>query len=902
MTDQRPDPDALLRELKLKEETRTGKLKIFFGYAAGVGKTYAMLEAAHHAKEMGVDVVAGYIEPHVRPETLALLDGLEQLPNKEIPYKNITLREFDLDGALARKPQLILVDELAHTNAAGSRHRKRYQDIKELLRAGISVYTTVNVQHLESLNDVVASITGIAVAERLPDRIFDRADQVEVVDIEPADLLERLKEGKIYRPNQAARAMDHFFTLKNLAALREIALRRTADRLNRAADTGVGTKAKSSEHILVCLSGAPSNANVIRTAARMAEAFRSSFTALFVETSDFKDMSDDNRSRLRANLRLAEELGARIATVYGDDTPLQIAEYARASGVTKIVLGRSNNKRFFWERSKNLVDRLNALAPDLDIHIIPDTYPAYRAPRKSWNLSERFTVKDALRTLVILAVCTMVGLAFAYLDFSEANIIMIYQLGVLVVAMVTSGRLYSLAASILSILIFNFFFTVPLFTLHFNDKSYLATFLVMFLVAFLSSSLTTRIKRQARLASRQAYRTQVLLEASQTLQKAEGQEAILEAMAVQLRKLLERTALYYPVLPDGTLGQPRFFPVEPTVDTGAYLGPDETAVASWVQKNNKHAGATTNTLPNAKCLYLAVRGEGSALAVAGLAIEEGREPDAFEKNLMLAIVDECGLVLEKELLGQEKHRVEEQAQQEALRANLLRAISHDLRTPLTAISGNAGILMENASVLDAAKRRQLYTSIYDDSMWLANLVENLLSVSRIENGTIRLKMEPELLEEVFQEALTHLDRKAKEHTITVELPDDMLMAKMDARLIVQVVINIVNNAIKYTPPGSHVQVSARKRGESVEVRIADDGPGISDEAKAKLFDMFYTANNARGDGRRGLGLGLSLCRSIVQAHGGSITVEDNYPKGAIFSFTLPLAEVNTDEQTSNLDH
>ena len=898
MTDQRPDPDALLRELKLKEETRTGKLKIFFGYAAGVGKTYAMLEAAHHAKEMGVDVVAGYIEPHVRPETLALLDGLEQLPNKEIPYKNITLREFDLDGALARKPQLILVDELAHTNAAGSRHRKRYQDIKELLRAGISVYTTVNVQHLESLNDVVASITGIAVAERLPDRIFDRADQVEVVDIEPADLLERLKEGKIYRPNQAARAMDHFFTLKNLAALREIALRRTADRLNRAADTGVGTKAKSSEHILVCLSGAPSNANVIRTAARMAEAFRSSFTALFVETSDFKDMSDDNRSRLRANLRLAEELGARIATVYGDDTPLQIAEYARASGVTKIVLGRSNNKRFFWERSKNLVDRLNALAPDLDIHIIPDTYPAYRAPRKSWNLSERFTVKDALRTLVILAVCTMVGLAFAYLDFSEANIIMIYQLGVLVVAMVTSGRLYSLAASILSILIFNFFFTVPLFTLHFNDKSYLATFLVMFLVAFLSSSLTTRIKRQARLASRQAYRTQVLLEASQTLQKAEGQEAILEAMAVQLRKLLERTALYYPVLPDGTLGQPRFFPVEPTVDTRAYLTPDETAVASWVQKNNKHAGATTNTLPNAKCLYLAVRGEGSALAVAGIAIEEGREPDAFEKNLMLAIVDECGLVLEKELLGQEKHRVEEQAQQEALRANLLRAISHDLRTPLTAISGNAGILMENASVLDAAKRRQLYTSIYDDSMWLANLVENLLSVSRIENGTIRLKMEPELLEEVFQEALTHLDRKAREHTITVELPDDMLMAKMDARLIVQVVINIVNNAIKYTPPGSHVQVSARKRGESVEVRIAD----ISDEAKAKLFDMFYTANNARGDGRRGLGLGLSLCRSIVQAHGGSITVEDNYPKGAIFSFTLPLAEVNTDEQTSNLDH
>ena len=888
MTDQRPDPDALLRELKLKEETRTGKLKIFFGYAAGVGKTYAMLEAAHHAKEMGVDVVAGYIEPHVRPETLALLDGLEQLPNKEIPYKNITLREFDLDGALARKPQLILVDELAHTNAAGSRHRKRYQDIEELLRAGISVYTTVNVQHLESLNDVVASITGIAVAERLPDRIFDRADQVEVVDIEPADLLERLKEGKIYRPNQAARAMDHFFTLKNLAALREIALRRTADRLNRAADTGVGTKAKSSEHILVCLSGAPSNANVIRTAARMAEAFRSSFTALFVETSDFKDMSDDNRSRLRANLRLAEELGARIATVYGDDTPLQIAEYARASGVTKIVLGRSNNKRFFWERSKNLVDRLNALAPDLDIHIIPDTYPAYRAPRKSWNLSERFTVKDALRTLVILAVCTMVGLAFAYLDFSEANIIMIYQLGVLVVAMVTSGRLYSLAASILSILIFNFFFTVPLFTLHFNDKSYLATFLVMFLVAFLSSSLTTRIKRQARLASRQAYRTQVLLEASQTLQKAEGQEAILEAMAVQLRKLLERTALYYPVLPDGTLGQPRFFPVEPTVDTGAYLGPDETAVASWVQKNNKHAGATTNTLPNAKCLYLAVRGEGSALAVAGIAIEEGREPDAFEKNLMLAIVDECGLVLEKELLGQEKHRVEEQAQQEALRANLLRAISHDLRTPLTSISGNASNLLSNSPSFDEATRQSLYQDIYDDSMWLINLVENLLAVTRIEDGRMNLRMETELVSEVISEALRHVSRQSVEHSITAESTDDFLLARMDARLIVQVIINLVDNAIKYSPEHSKITIRLQKRTGFVRIEIEDQGIGIPQSEYHKIFQRFYRGTAPEVREKSGTGIGLYLSRQIIEQHGGTITVASGkVRKGSTFLIQLP---------------
>ena len=892
MTDQRPDPDALLRELKLKEETRTGKLKIFFGYAAGVGKTYAMLEAAHHAKEMGVDVVAGYIEPHVRPETLALLDGLEQLPNKEIPYKNITLREFDLDGALARKPQLILVDELAHTNAAGSRHRKRYQDIEELLRAGISVYTTVNVQHLESLNDVVASITGIAVAERLPDRIFDRADQVEVVDIEPADLLERLKEGKIYRPNQAARAMDHFFTLKNLAALREIALRRTADRLNRAADTGVGTKAKSSEHILVCLSGAPSNANVIRTAARMAEAFRSSFTALFVETSDFKDMSDDNRSRLRANLRLAEELGARIATVYGDDTPLQIAEYARASGVTKIVLGRSNNKRFFWERSKNLVDRLNALAPDLDIHIIPDTYPAYRAPRKSWNLSERFTVKDALRTLVILAVCTMVGLAFAYLDFSEANIIMIYQLGVLVVAMVTSGRLYSLAASILSILIFNFFFTVPLFTFHFNDKSYLATFLVMFLVAFLSSSLTTRIKRQARLASRQAYRTQVLLEASQTLQKAEGQEAILEAMAVQLRKLLERTALYYPVLPDGTLGQPRFFPVEPTVDTGAYLGPDETAVASWVQKNNKHAGATTNTLPDSKWLFLSVRGTRGVMGIVGVPIAGYVVPDAFEKNLMVALLGECGLSQERIRLEEERNQIALQTQRESLQANLLRAVSHDLRTPLTNINGSVGILMGKDQTLKPEVREQLYTAIDDDTNWLINMTENLLAATQLETDRTKLKTAPELLEDLFQSAVRQLDRRARDHHISVDLEDQTLMASMNAGMIQRVIINMMNNAIQYTPKDSHIILSGTRRKDWVEISVSDDGPGIPDEAKKHLFDLFYTAEQGKPDSKRGLGLGLHLCQSIVNAHGGTITVSDHAPSGTTFRFTLPA--VRTD--------
>jgi two-component system sensor histidine kinase KdpD len=887
----RPDSETLLKSLRQEESEQKGKLKIFFGYAAGVGKTYAMLEAAHRAKKTGVDVAAGYIEPHTRPETMALLDGLEVLPAKVIPYKGIELREFDLDAALARRPQLLLVDELAHTNAEGCRHTKRYQDVQELLRAGISVYTTVNVQHLESLNDVVASITGVTVTERIPDFVFDSADQVEVVDLEPADLLERLRAGKVYRRSQAAQAMGHFFTEKNLAALREIALRRTADRLERSTSSLDGTKPRAGEHVLICLSGAPSNAKVIRTAARMAEAFHGAFTALFVETPEFAAQSEAERSRLRANLRLAEELGARITTVYGDDPAIQIAEYARVSGISKIVLGRSPQHRGLLPSAQNLIDRLNALAPDLDIYIIPDQAArVLRQKRPARSVQERFSWADSLRMLGILALCTAVGCLFRILNFTNANIIMVYILGVLGVSMVTTGRIYSLLSSVLSVLIFNFFFTFPYFTLM-SDPSYIATFGVMFIVALLGSSLTTRIKIQAIQSANKAYRTQVLLETSQKLQKAEGDQAILTVAATQLGKLLERDLLIYPADEDGILQDALCFPADTKTDMSLCLSQTERAVAEWVRKNNKHAGATTGTLPSARCLYMAVRGSRQVQAVVGIVIDPDRKPDAFEKNLMVAILDECGLALEKERVVTAKRKAEEAARQEALRANLLRAISHDLRTPLTSISGNAGILMENGAVLDDEKRQTLYTSIYDDAMWLINLVENLLSITRMENGAMALNMQPELIDEVFTEAMAHLDRNAIRHHISVTLKDDLLMADMDARLIVQVVINIVNNAIKYTPEGSHILLSAERQGTFVRVMIADDGPGIPDEAKKRLFEMFYTADNVRGDGRRGLGLGLSLCKSIVTAHGGSITVSDHKPQGTVFSFTLRASEV-----------
>ena len=888
--DCRPNSDLLLRDIQQADVQPSGRLKIFFGYATGVGKTYAMLEAAHRAKSAGVDVVAGYIEPHARPETQALLEGLEQLPVKVVPYNGMELREFDLDAALARHPQLILVDELAHTNVEGSRHVKRYQDVQELLRAGINVCTTVNVQHLESLNDKVAAITGVSVSERIPDSVFDSADQVELVDLEPSDLLERLREGKIGRPGQVAGAIENFFTDKNLASLREITLRRTADRLDAAPCPEGDEKPKAGEHILTCISASPSNAKVIRTAARMAKAFHGAFTALFVETPEFASMSDVDRSRISANVRLAEELGARITTTYGDDPAVQIAEYARISGISKIVLGRSPH-RAGPRHTKNLVDRLNDLAPDLDIYIIPDQ-KAKQPPHtpKARPTQERFSAVDLMKMLGVLTLCTLGGYFFSFLGISDTNIIMLYLLGVLVISMVTTGRSYSLLSSVLSVLIFNFFFTAPYFTLR-SDPSYIATFGIMFLVALLSSSLTIRVKTQAKMNADKAYRTAILLESSHKLQTAESSEAILTVTARQLGHLLERDLVVYQANGQGGLLPAMCFPFDEVRDLSPLLTPSEEAVAEWVLKNNKHAGATTNTLPGAKCLYLSIRGTGGALAVVGIAVRRERPLLSFEKNLMVALLDECGLALEKELTMREKQKAEAQANQEALRANLLRAISHDLRTPLTSISGNASILMERADQLDPGKRQSLFTAIYDDAMWLFNLVENLLSITKIEGSRVHMNIEPELLEDIFAEALTHLDRNAVKHHIRTELTDDMLMADMDARLMVQVVINIVNNAIKYTPEGSHITLSGRRSHHLIVVEIADDGPGIPDEAKEKLFDMFYTANNERGDGRRGLGLGLSLCKSIVTAHGGTIEAIDNHPQGAIFRFTLRASEV-----------
>ena len=874
-------------EIGAESTLLTGKLKIFFGYAAGVGKTYAMLEAAHQAQKEGMDVVVGYVEPHARPDTLALLDGLESLPCKEIDYRGIKLKEFDLDRALLRKPQLILVDELAHNNAQGCRHTKRYQDVEELLQAGINVYTTVNVQHLESLNDLVSSITGIAVNERIPDHVFDRANQVELVDIEPDELVKRLQMGKVYRERQAKQALQNFFTTENLAALREIAMRRTADQLNRAAlQEGKEKSAKAGEHILICLSSAPSNAKVIRTAARMAEAFHSGFTALFVQTPETKELSGENLKRLRSNLRLAEQLGAQISTVYGTEPAVQIAEYARVSGVTKIVMGRINHKQNPITGKKSLADRLIELT-DLDVYIIPDHQPLYKKPLGKLHVPKaRFTWKDTGIMLASLLFSSLAGFGFYYAGFSESNIITVYILGVLITAVWTNGHFYGAIDSLLSVAAFNFLFTEPRFTFQANDPSYPVTFLIMLFSSVIASSLASRVKAQARLAAQKSYYTELLLGSSQKLQKGRTEWDCLRLTAEQLNRLFDRPVLYALSGTEKELA----FRVEPSDEQNILmeLGPEEIGVAKWVQRNNKHAGATTNTLPDSKWLFLSVRGTQGVMGIVGIPIAGYSIPDAFEKNLMIAILSECGLSQERIRLQEERNKAALQTQKERLQANLLRAVSHDLRTPLTNISGSADMLMQEESALDPAIRKKLYTAIYDDTNWLINMTENLLVATHLETDKESFKISPELIEDLFQSVVAHLDRRAAEHHISVHLEDVTLMAAMNARLIQRVIINIMNNAIQYTPKESNIELSAVKKGNVVQISVTDDGPGLPNDAKRHLFDLFYTAGQGKADCQRGLGLGLNLCQSIVAMHGGKIDVLDHMPAGTIFQFTLPL--------------
>ena len=644
------------------------------------------------------------------------------------------------------------------------------------------------------------------------------------------------------------------------------------------------------ERILVCVSASPTSSDVIRRAAKLSKSSGAELIALYVEDSETQD--DTQEKKVHEHLNMAERLGAVITTVYGNDPATAIAQYARVSGITRIVLGKSPGKNSWFTRRETLMSRLNELAPDVEIVIVPNHLQedARRFSLRRKLQIERFTAGDLVKTVLILVLCTGVGFLFSAIGLAITNVVLIYILGVMAVALFTTGYLCSLLSSLLSVLIFNFFFTEPYYSLQ-SSPDYFATFAVMFAAAILSSSLTSRIKAQSVLTANKAYQTEVLLSTSQLLQKAEDKEAILNVLLQQLCRLLEHSVLYYDRT-EGTLaGQPVLHEVENDHGFSQVDFQAEREAVEWVGRNGKHAGRSTRKWAQNKRLYMAVRGENRVWAVVGIRADNLPSIDEYRKNLTISILDECALAIEKDHMTREKQRIEESARQEALRANLLRAISHDLRTPLTSISGNAAILLEDLGDLDDSRRKALYASIYDDAIWLNGLVENLLTITRTENGTVKLNLQSEMVSDAIEEALRHLDRNAARRKIAVSLQDDLLMAQMDSALIVQVLINLINNAVKYTPENAGITIGAKPEGGMVALWVEDEGQGIPEGDEDKVFELFYTGVKRSPDSRRGIGLGLALCRSIVQAHGGEIKVSNIRPHGARFLFTLPIAEV-----------
>ena len=641
------------------------------------------------------------------------------------------------------------------------------------------------------------------------------------------------------------------------------------------------------ERILVCVSASPTNADVIRRAAALSDAMGAELIAVYVEDVELRD--EAQARAVHDHLSLAEKHGAMLTTIYGNDPATAIAEYARVSGITKIVLGKSPGRR----TRDTLMARLNELAPNVDIIIMPNRLTANANPSRLFRFlgRERFSFGNLAKTALILAVCTGVGFLFSSIGLAITNVVLIYILGVMGVALTTTGYVYSLLSSLLSVLVFNFFFTEPFYSLR-SSPDYLATFAVMFTAALLSSSLTSRIKAQSIQTANKAYQTEVLLSTSQLLQKVDDRRAILEVVQRQLSRLLEHSVLCY----DSDLDAPALCAIE---QDGGFEGIDlagERHVARWVRENAKHAGRTTRMFPEVKCLYMAVRSEGRVWAVIGIRADNSPPIDEYRKNLMISILDECALAVEKDHMTREKQRMEENARQESLRANLLRSISHDLRTPLTSISGNAAILVENQGRLSDESLKRLYTSIHDDAIWLNGLVENLLTITRTENGTMKLNPQTELVADTVEEALRHIDREAAHQQITTDLPEEMLLARLDAGLSVQVLVNLLNNAVKYTPEGARIIVGVRRQADTALIWVEDDGQGVPPGDESRVFDMFYTGVKRSPDSRRGIGLGLALCKSIVQAHGGELGLENIESHGAKFWFTLPIVEVEGYEQ------
>ena len=646
----------------------------------------------------------------------------------------------------------------------------------------------------------------------------------------------------------------------------------------------------SDEHILVCLSAAPSNKKIINMAAKMANAFPSRFTALYVRTGTKSE--DLDKEKLEEHIRYAEKMGAEIVMTHGVNIPVQIAEYARLSNVTQIVIGQSNARRNYFFSKATLTEKLIEIVPDIDIHIIPDAMKTriYQKRPYVWYV-EKPSVKDYFLTIFIFVICTLIGLLFQKFHFTDTNIVTIYILGVLLTSILTNGYLCSVAGSFLSVFLFCFFLTEPRMSFQTYAVGYPVTFFIMLISSVLTGALAAKLKMHAKLSAQLAFRTQVLFDTDRLMQKAKGETEILDVTCTQLLRLLNRSITAY-VVENGALSEGKLFSGKKE-NTEDFLIPEEQQIARWVYENRQRAGASTHYFPQAKCIYLAIRSGNNVYGVIGIPLQK-ETLDSFEYSILLSVINECALAMENAQNAIEKEKNAVMAKNEQLRADLLRAISHDLRTPLCSISGNADMLLGNSDRLDEATKHQIYSDIYDDSEWLTGVVENLLSITRLNDGRLKFKFTDQLLDEVIAESLRHISRKHDDYKIVTDC-EELVLARMDVRLIMQVLVNLVDNAIKYTPPGSVICIRGTKTDGKAQISVEDNGPGIPEEMKSHIFEMFYTGKTTVADSQRSLGLGLALCHSIIEAHEGTLVLTDHNPHGCNFIFTLPLSEVTLNE-------
>ncbi|ODJ60408.1 two-component sensor histidine kinase [Brochothrix thermosphacta] len=890
--DERPNPDAILKQVTQQNRQKTGKLRVFFGYAAGVGKTYAMLRDAHEQLLQGKKIMAGYVEPHVRPETLALLEGIPTIPVKQVSYKKMTLSEFDLDEALRLKPDIVLVDELAHTNVIGSRNKKRYQDIDELLHAGIDVYTTVNVQHIESLNDVVESITHVQVVETVPDTFLDQA-YLRLIDIEPEELLERLRAGKIYRPLQAKKAMQHFFALENLKLLREIAVRRAADHIgmtNPIEEVSVRVKLLTyldEEHI-------QGTEKCLRWTARLAAAFRSEWTLLVIENEE--DEHDDLMREQRCKvMKLAQSLGADIVTLSGHDTLDTLTHYAKMTGVTDIIIAKQRNhshvhRLFKQELEDDLIQRL----PQVDLHIIP--YHDKREGQKRNRLNHinfiqrHFSAADFIKMLFYILVATLLSKIVLLMHSGDQNVIIVYLFFILIISRVTHGYFYGALASVISVLLFNWLFVDPLYSLTVYKPGYPVTMVIMLLVALFTSNMMIRVKSQAKEAVRKEHRMTILYELNQQLLANQSLAGMMAIANTKVMETMGRSVIFYSGLPERKSDRKlSVYRGDPTA--AALTTPEEEAVAHWVYLNQKFAGSGTDTLNGAAGYYFPVVSQGRSLAVIGLRVNPERPLHRENLNFLKLLTSQLSLALERHRLMIEQQQTVIENEKEKMRGNLLRAISHDLRTPLTGILGASSAIIENHEKFSAELTLNLVKDIKEDSEWLIRMVENLLSVTRIDEGTMKVKKTPEAIEEIVGAAVRRIRKRFKETDLTVRVPEELLLVPMDGTLIEQVLINLIENAIKHAE-STAISVIVKQRKQRVIFEVSDNGKGLPTQRLETLFRPFNNEQHSEipVDATRGMGIGLSICQTIVAAHGGTIEACNKTQGGAVFRFTLPIKE------------